>query len=209
MELMKESIEAIIDNIHQAEEYLVAEDIDEFLDIIVSANNVFVTGAGRSGLAAKAFAMRLMHLGLSAYVVGETISPAIYEGDCILAISGSGETNTITSAAKISKNRGAKVLALTSFPESTAKVLALTSFPESTLGKLADALVIVKGRTKVEADDENYLKRQIKGNYTSLTPLGTAFELTSLVFLDGMVSELMEKMGQTEKDLKSRHAVLE
>ena len=161
MELMKESIEAIIDNIHQAEEYLVAEDIDEFLDIIVSANNVFVTGAGRSGLAAKAFAMRL-----------------------------------ITSAAKISKNRG-------------AKVLALTSFPESTLGKLADALVIVKGRTKVEADDENYLKRQIKGNYTSLTPLGTAFELTSLVFLDGMVSELMEKMGQTEKDLKSRHAVLE
>ena len=189
MELMKESIEAIIDNIHQAEEYLVAEDIDEFLDIIVSANNVFVTGAGRSGLAAKAFAMRLMHLGLSAYVVGETISPAIYEGDCILAI-------TITSAAKISKNRG-------------AKVLALTSFPESTLGKLADAVVIVKGRTKVEADDENYLKRQIKGNYTSLTPLGTAFELTSLVFLDGMVSELMEKMGQTEKDLKSRHAVLE
>ena len=111
MELMKESIEAIIDNIHEAEEYLVAEDIDDFLDIIVSANNVFVTGAGRSGLAAKAFAMRLMHLGLSAYVVGETISPAIYEGDCILAISGSGETNTITSAAKISKNRGAKVLA--------------------------------------------------------------------------------------------------
>ena len=196
MELMKESIEAIIDNIHEAEEYLVAEDIDDFLDIIVSANNVFVTGAGRSGLAAKAFAMRLMHLGLSAYVVGETISPAIYEGDCILAISGSGETNTITSAAKISKNRG-------------AKVIALTSFPESTLGKLADALVMVKGRTKVEADDENYLKRQIKGNYTSLTPLGTAFELTSLVFLDGMVSELMEKMGQTEKDLKSRHAVLE
>ena len=34
-------------------------------------------------------------------------------GDCILAISGSGETNTIVSAAKISKNRGAKVLALT------------------------------------------------------------------------------------------------
>ena len=170
MELMKESIEAIIDNIHEAEEYLVAEDIDEFLEIIVSANNVFVTGAGRSGLAAKAFAMRLMHLGLSSYVVGETISPAINEGDCILAISGSGETNTITSAAKISKNRG-------------AKVIALTSFPESTLGKLADALIIVKGRTKVEADDENYLKRQIKGNYTSLTPLGTAFGVGIILFL--------------------------
>ena len=140
--------------------------------------------------------MRLMHLGLSSYVVGETISPAINAGDCILAISGSGETNTIVTAAKISKKRG-------------AKVLALTSYPESSLGQLADGIIHVKGRTKVEVDDENYLKRQIKGNYTSLTPLGTAFELTSLVFLDGLVSELMETMGKTEQDLKNRHTVLE
>ena len=47
--------------------------------------------------------MRLMHLGLSAYVVGETISPAIYADDCILAISGSGETNTVVNAVEISK----------------------------------------------------------------------------------------------------------
>ena len=176
MEFMISAIEAILDNIHDAEEYLVEEDIAKFIEVITTADNIFVTGAGRSGLAAKAFAMRLMHLGLSSYVVGETISPAINAGDCILAISGSGETNTIVTAAKISKKRG-------------AKVLALTSYPESSLGQLADGLIRVKGRTKVEVDDENYLKRQIKGNYTSLTPLGTAFELTSLVFLDGLVSE--------------------
>ena len=196
MELMISAIEAIIDNIRDAEEYLVEEDIANFIEIITTADNIFVTGAGRSGLAAKAFAMRLMHLGLSSYVVGETISPAINAGDCILAISGSGETNTIVTAAKISKKRG-------------AKVLALTSYPESSLGQLADGIIHVKGRTKVEVDDENYLKRQIKGNYTSLTPLGTAFELTSLVFLDGLVSELMETMGKTEEDLKNRHTVLE
>ena len=63
--------------------------------------------------------------------------------------------------------------------------------------------------TKKEVDDENYMKRQIHGNYTSLTPLGTAFELTTLVFLDAIVSELMEKMEQTESDLKARHTVLE
>ena len=196
MEYMIAAIEAILDNIHEAEEYLVEEDIANFIEIITTADNIFVTGAGRSGLAAKAFAMRLMHLGLSSYVVGETISPAINAGDCILAISGSGETNTIVTAAKISKKRG-------------AKVLALTSYPESSLGQLADGIIHVKGRTKVEVDDENYLKRQIKGNYTSLTPLGTAFELTSLVFLDGLVSELMETMGKTEQDLKNRHTVLE
>ena len=193
---MLSAIEAILDNIRDAEEYLVEEDIENFIEIITTADNIFVTGAGRSGLAAKAFAMRLMHLGLSSYVVGETISPAINAGDCILAISGSGETNTIVTAAKISKKRG-------------AKVLALTSYPESSLGQLADGIIHVKGRTKVEVDDENYLKRQIKGNYTSLTPLGTAFELTSLVFLDGLVSELMEAMGKTEEDLKNMHTVLE
>ena len=196
MEFMISAIEAILDNIRDAEEYLVEEDIANFIEVITTADNIFVTGAGRSGLAAKAFAMRLMHLGLSSYVVGETISPAINAGDCILAISGSGETNTIVTAAKISKKRG-------------AKVLALTSYPQSSLGQIADGIIHVKGRTKVEVDDENYLKRQIKGNYTSLTPLGTAFELTSLVFLDGLVSELMETMGKTEEDLKNRHTVLE
>ena len=193
---MKNSIRAILDNIAAAVEFLDEDSIEKFEDIIINSKNVFVTGAGRSGLAAKAFAMRLMHLGLSVYVVGETISPAIYENDCIIAISGSGETNTIVSAVKIAKNRG-------------SKVLVVTSYPESTLGQLADSCVIVKGRTKKEVDDENYMKRQIHGNYTSLTPLGTAFELTTLVFLDAIVSELMEKMHQTESDLKARHTVLE
>lgn len=196
MEIMKTSIKAILDNIESAEEYLDEKAIDKFENVIIEAENVFVTGAGRSGLAAKAFAMRLMHLGVSAYVVGETISPAINAEDCIIAISGSGETNTIVSAAKIAKSRG-------------SKVLAVTSYPESTLGQLSDGYIIVKGRMQQEKDDENYMKRQIHGNYTSLTPLGTAFELTTLVFLDAIVSELMEKMHQTESDLKARHTVLE
>lgn len=196
MEIMKEAIDTILGNIKNAEEYLNKNEIEDFIDVIVNASNIFVIGAGRSGLAAKAFAMRLMHLGISSYVVGETTTPAINEGDCLIAISGSGETNTIVSAVKIAKNRG-------------ANVLALTSYPESTLGKLSDAYIFVKGRTKAEADDKNYMKRQIHGNYTSLTPLGTAFELTTLVFLDGLVSELMEVMEQTESDLKARHTVLE
>ena len=196
MEIMKTSIKAILDNIESAQDFLDEESVNKFENLIISSENIFVTGAGRSGLAAKAFAMRLMHLGLSSYVVGETISPAINAEDCIIAISGSGETNTIVSAAKIAKNRG-------------SKVLAVTSYPDSTLGQLADGYLLVKGRTKKEVDDENYMKRQIHGNYTSLTPLGTAFELTTLVFLDAIVSELMEKMEQTESDLKARHTVLE
>ncbi|BBL62308.1 MAG: 6-phospho-3-hexuloisomerase [Methanobrevibacter arboriphilus] len=196
MKLMKAAIEEILSNIESATEFIDDETVNEFMKVLTESKNVFVMGAGRSGLVAKAFAMRLVHLGISAYVVGETISPAIYDDDCILAISGSGETNTIVSAVDIAKNRG-------------SKALALTSYPESSLGKLADCVMKVKGRTKIDIDDEDYIKRQIDGNYVSVTPLGTAFELTSLIFLDGLIAELMQKMGKTEDDLKYRHTVLE
>ena len=193
---MKTAIDQILKNIGSASEYIDEEVINEFKDILTNSKSIFVMGAGRSGLAAKAFAMRLMHLGRNAYVVGETISPAINEDDCILAISGSGETKTIVSAVEIAKKRG-------------SKVLSLTSYPESSLGKISDVIMLVKGRTKIDSLDEDYIKRQIEGNYSSLTPLGTAFELTSLIFLDGLISELMEKLGKTEDDLKNRHTVFE
>ena len=45
---MKTSIKAILDNIEKAQEFLDEKAIDEFEDIIIGANNVFVTGAGRS-----------------------------------------------------------------------------------------------------------------------------------------------------------------
>ena len=194
--LMKTAINEILKNIKSATEYIDKDIVDEFVDILTNSKNVFVIGAGRSGLVAKAFAMRLMHLGISTYVVGETISPAIYGDDCILAISGSGETKTLVSAVEIAKTRG-------------SKVLSLTSYPESSLGNRSDVAMLVKGRTKVDIDDEDYIKRQFEGKHTSLTPLGTAFELTSLIFLDGLISELMYKLGKTEYDLKYRHTVFE
>ena len=45
---------------------------------------IFVAGEGRSGFSAKGFAMRLMHLGYTVYVVGETITPALREGDLLV-----------------------------------------------------------------------------------------------------------------------------
>jgi len=139
--------------------------------------------------------MRLMHLGISVYVVGETITPAIYEDDCLLAISGSGETRFVLSTAEITKKRG-------------AKIIAVTSYANSTLGKMADLVVRVKGRTKDEIE-RDYIKRQMNGKHQSLAPLGTVFEVTSLIFLDGVIAQLMHKMEKTEADLKEKHNVLE
>jgi 6-phospho-3-hexuloisomerase len=67
-------------------------DIERLVDRLLAAPRVFVAGEGRSGLMAKAFAMRLMHLGLVVYASGETITPSGGEGDLVVVGSGSGTT---------------------------------------------------------------------------------------------------------------------
>lgn len=193
--IINDAIEEIVDNVLAVSAETNEKNIMEMMEILTSSKNVFLLGQGRSGLVARAFAMRLMHLGISVYVVGETITPAIDEDDCLLAISGSGETSYIISTAKIAKKRG-------------AKIVAVTSYENSTLGNLADLVIHIKGRTKVDSE-KNYIKRQMNGKHLSLSPLGTLFEVSTLIFLDALIAQLMDKMGKTEDDLKRRHTVLE
>jgi len=161
--------------------------VQELIEAIEDARSIFVMGAGRSGFVAKAFAMRLMHLGYNVYVVGETVTPRIRREDLLIAISGSGET---TSVVNIS--RKAKELI-------GSKLVAITQNKDSTLAKMSDIVVLLKGKTKTERNDE----------IAKIAPLGTMFELTALIFLDGLVAELMNLKNLTEKDLEARHAVLE
>ena len=57
---------------------LISEDeAEKFVSQILQAKKIFVAGAGRSGLMGKAFTMRMMHMGLDAFVVGETVTPSL------------------------------------------------------------------------------------------------------------------------------------
>ncbi|MCH1770995.1 MULTISPECIES: 6-phospho-3-hexuloisomerase [Metallosphaera] len=156
---------------------------------------VLVMGAGRSGLVGRAFAMRLLHLGYNAYVLGETIVPAIRENDLAIAISGSGRTKLIVTAAEAAK-------------DAKATLVALTSYYDSPLGRIADVVVEIPGRTKY-SQNEDYFARQILGITEPLAPLGTLFEDTTQVFLDGIVAELMMRLKKTEEDLRRVHANIE
>ena len=193
--ILNDAIEEIVENVMAVSAETNEERVKEMMEILTSSRNVFLLGQGRSGLVARAFAMRLMHLEIGVYVVGETITPAIDDDDCLLAISGSGETSYIISTAKIAKKRG-------------ARIVAVTSYNDSTLGKMADLVIHIKGRTKVDSE-KNYIKRQMNGKHLSLSPLGTLFEVSTLIFLDALIAQLMDKMGKTEDDLKKRHTVLE
>jgi len=188
------SMELISEHIHGVAVELEVENIKKMLANILEANCIFVMGAGRSGLVAKAFAMRLMHLGLRVYVVGESTTPAVRNTDVVVAISGSGETRSIADLGKIAKDIG-------------STLITVTSNRESTLGKLSDTVALISGRTKEDAG--GYLERHMRGEYSHLTPLGTSFEITALVFLDAIIAELISITGASEADLKSRHTILE
>lgn len=54
------------------------EQAEKFVELIDEADEVFCAGAGRSGFQVKGFAMRLMHMGVASYVVGNVYTE--YQG---------------------------------------------------------------------------------------------------------------------------------
>ena len=199
MKWLKAATEEIIEGIRRSIQELNMEEVEQLIKLLLEAKDkkIFIVGMGRSGFVARAFALRLMNLGFNVYFLGETITPAAEKGDLLIAISGTGTTKMVLTASSAAKDIG-------------ATVIAITSFPESPLGQIADYVVTVRGRTKMGwPKEEDYLARQIVGEREPLTPLGSIFENNCMVFLDGLIVELMHRLGRTEEDLKRRHATIE
>jgi 6-phospho-3-hexuloisomerase len=194
MEYIKKTAENITKHALEVIDRIDEEQVDRMIQAISNAKSVFIVGSGRSELIGMAFAMRLMHLGFVVYVVGDVTTPAINKEDCLIAISGSGETRTVTIAAETAA-------------ESGASVIGITANTSSTLGKYLDVTVNIESKTKVPW--KHYTSHVLKGNYDDLTPMGTLFEDSTHLFLDGLISEFMARLGKKEIDLKLRHATIE
>lgn len=192
---VKNTMLTIVRHVENIVESLDEKQIEGMIKAVEDAEGIFLMGAGRSGLVAKAFATRLVQLGLRAYVVGESVTPAMTNKDLLIAVSGSGETNSVVRAAEIARKVG-------------SKVLTVTSYPNSSVCKLSDYVVTVKGRTKIDIEKDP-IRSQIEGTHSSLTPLGTLFEDTVMIFFDGIIAKLMIEMKAGEEDLKRRHAIVE
>ncbi|WP_373838382.1 6-phospho-3-hexuloisomerase [Methanospirillum sp.] len=190
MQLMASRIKAIADDISD-------EEVSYFIQELLDAKRIYVMGAGRSGLVAKAFAMRLMHLGMISYVVGETITPALQNGDLIVVLSGSGRTRTIMEIVQTAKEIG-------------GRISLITSNPDSPIGKISDTLVIIENfRDSIPDESKEYDTRQMLGEHRSFAPLGTLFETAAMTFCDAVISRLMEITQTDESALKDRHANIE
>lgn len=155
--------------------------VNESVALIGHAKKVFVYGVGRSGLVARAFAMRLVQLGLEVYFIGETITPIVSAGDLVVIVSNTGTTMSAVQTANIARRVGASVVSVTASKSS----------------KLAAASNIVL-----------HVKEESGGEKAKHAPLATLFEDATLVLLDGLVAQLMEARGQTEADMRARHAIM-
>ncbi|WP_145411307.1 6-phospho-3-hexuloisomerase [Paenibacillus xylanexedens] len=179
-DILKE-LERTLSQIDDAEMQTMAEHILE-------AEQIFVAGAGRSGLMGKAFAMRLMQMGLRVYVVGETVTPGISPKDFLLLCSGSGETGSLAAMAQKANKAG-------------APVGLITIKPESTIGQIADSVVRIPASAKEDT--------ATAGASVTIQPMGSLFEQGLLLGMDALVLTLMEMKSMTGADMFGRHANLE
>jgi len=180
---------------------LIKDQMAVFFRQILSSKRIYVAGAGRSGLIAKAFGMRLMHLGYDSYVVGETITPPFQAGDLLVVFSGSGETLSILSICGTAKELG-------------GKVCLITASPDSRMSRIADCVVNLGDLSSYYRRDNNTFEiRQLTGKYRSITsafaPLGTLFETLALVFSDAVISSLMEEKKEEMPKIRDRLANIE
>lgn len=165
--------------------------VDEEQALIVSsqlkwAKRIFVHGEGRSGLMGKAFAMRLMHGGYTVYVVGETITPSIGEGDLLILISGSGSTGSIHEFAVKARDLG-------------AKVTLVTTNRDSKISRVSQHCLVIPAAIK---------HRQLEEPET-IQPLGNQFDQSVHLVLDGIIIHSLQKNEKRKQEMLNRHANLE
>lgn len=162
-----------------------SEQLEQVARLLSGAERVFVHGAGRSGLALRMTAMRLMHLGLRVHVVGDVTTPAIAPGDVLLTASGSGTTGGIVRAAQSAVDAG-------------AQVAALTTAADSPLAGLASAVILVPAADKLD-----------RSGTASAQYSGGLFEQVVVLAGDSLFHALWKRRGESADELWPRHANLE
>ncbi|HUU77637.1 MAG TPA: SIS domain-containing protein [candidate division Zixibacteria bacterium] len=140
---------------------------------------VHVTGMGRSGRAVEFFADLLKDLDYRVSIIGRTLALPVKIDDVVIGFSGSGKTSTTVANVGVCIDGG-------------ARIVTLTQNEQSRLGRLADICLLIPISRKlqmaeeipeIETDkDHVFALSQIPDEMkSSLSPMGTLFELSALL----------------------------
>lgn len=174
----------IVEELDRSTKTIAPEKLQEVIKKIKEHKRIFVYGTGRSGLMLKAFAMRLMQIGLDSYVVGETTTPSVQKGDLLIVASASGETGSVCMTAESAVKQG-------------VDLVVISSAPESTLGKIQVPDIELEAATKFATSK------------VSVQPLGSLFEQMLLIVFDAIILEMSQEEEGSNEDMAKRHASLE
>ena len=182
---IKTNLQLILEENLKLEQKIDFNQVAQLIPYLQNSDRIFLIGAGRSGLALRSAAMRLMHFGLTVYVAGETTTPAIREGDLLITASGSGTTSTIVKAAEKAS-------------QAKATVVTFSTTSDSPLAKLSALVVILPAAQK-----------QDHGKSISQQYAGSLFEQSLLLVTDAIFQTLWASDGTPAEELWKRHANLE
>ena len=164
--------------------------LDSIVDLmtdIKEAKNIFIIGVGREGIATRAFAMRLMHLGKQVYWIWDDTTPGMRKDDLFIVTDGCGQIEHMHIIVEKAKKSG-------------AKVSMITGSPDGYTAKLADKILFIPAFVYKGTDD-----RVIK----SLMPMGSLFEQHLFILFDILILLLQKDMEISNKEMELRHRNIE
>lgn len=175
----RDTLSALVRCIHESAESIDPRSLEDFVDLILSKKTIFIYGSGRSGLVGQYFAVRLVQLGLDVHFVGDMTTPIIGKDDLTVLISNTGETMSAVQTANIARRLG-------------SHVVSVTATKSSKLAHASNSVIVL------------HIPNTTDGN---LLPLGTLFEDAAIMMFDALIPELMKKLGQSEDDMRKKHAI--
>lgn len=184
-ERMYRNILAEYDQVFQRIEW---ENVNEFVDTVKKHERIFLIGVGREGMATRAFAMRLMHMGKEIHWIWDDTTPSINPGDLVIATLGDGQIGHINYICKRAKDAGGIIYVVTGSPSGdTAK-------------NLADKVLFLPAMVYRGTDDV----------VPSFQPMGNLFEQCLLILFDMIVMTIVEEVPDLSfEKMSERHRNVE
>jgi 6-phospho-3-hexuloisomerase len=188
---VKQAFARAIDELARIPERLDAGDLDAFMAAIAAAPRIFVVGAGREGLSAKSFAMRLTHLGKPTHWIWDDTTPGIAKGDLVIIVSGGGSIGHIDYVFDRAVEAGGRIAVVTGDPGGITPQKA-RALDGGTVLFLPAA--VYKGKAAVVASEQ---------------PMGNLFEQALFILFDQIVMALAQRMNVSKAEMESRHRNVE
>jgi 6-phospho-3-hexuloisomerase len=176
----------VVDEISRVFDRMDDASVRPLLEAIKAHERIFLLGGGREGLATRAFAMRLMHLGKESHWIWDDTTPAIGKGDLLICACGSADVGHENHIVRMAKEAG-------------GGIALLTASANGYLTQFADILTIVPAHA-YRATGDFVKSDQLMGNL---------FEQILFLLYDVMVMMLREELGIAREAMVARHRNVE